>query len=207
MPDDGFFSRWSRRKSQGGRDEPPEAGPPAPAEPPVEPAAASPASGQSQAEPPSPPPTLEDVARLTPESDYSRFVAKDVDEGVKRAAMKKLFSDPHFNKMDGLDVYIDDYSQSTPIPQAVLRQMVQSQFLGLFREEAATAQDHDQPDTGARPDGGQDAGVPASYAEKDIGAAHEGTPAGPRDADEDPDLQLQPNDAARRPGPGEGTGH
>ena len=30
--------------------------------------------------------------------------------------MKKLFADPHYNVMDGLDVYIDDYSKPDPIP-------------------------------------------------------------------------------------------
>jgi hypothetical protein len=43
-----------------------------------------------------------------------------VEEGVKRAALKKLFSDPRFNVMDGLDTYIDDYSKDDPIPQAMM---------------------------------------------------------------------------------------
>ena len=30
--------------------------------------------------------------------------------------MKKLFSDPHFNVMDGLDTYIDDYGKPDPLP-------------------------------------------------------------------------------------------
>jgi hypothetical protein len=35
---------------------------------------------------------------------------------VKNAAFKKLFADPHFNVMDGLDIYIDDYSKPDPLP-------------------------------------------------------------------------------------------
>ncbi|MGS0757921.1 DUF3306 domain-containing protein, partial [Roseateles sp. GG27B] len=50
------------------------------------------------------------------------------------AAMKKLFSDPHFNVMDGLDIYIDDYTQADPIPLAMLREMNQSKALKLFEE-------------------------------------------------------------------------
>lgn len=65
-------------------------------------------------------PTLEDVEKLTHDSDYSAFMGKGVDETVKRSAMKKLFSDPHFNIMDGLDVYIDDYSKFEPISPALL---------------------------------------------------------------------------------------
>jgi Protein of unknown function (DUF3306) len=83
-----------------------------------------------------PPPTLEDVAQLTKESDFSRFVAPDVDPGVKNAAMKKLFaSDPHFNVMDGLDTYIDDYNKYEPIPKSMLRQMVNARALGLIDDE------------------------------------------------------------------------
>ena len=111
-----------------------------------------------------PPPTLEDVAQLTKESDFSRFVAPDVDPGVKNAAMKKLFaSDPHFNVMDGLDTYIDDYNKFEPLPKSMLRQLVSARALGLIDDEleeqpkpdnAATHEDADlqlQPDDAAGP--------------------------------------------------------
>ena len=39
---------------------------------------------------------------------------------VKRAALRKLFTDPHFNVMDGLDIYIDDYSKPDPMPEGML---------------------------------------------------------------------------------------
>jgi hypothetical protein len=64
-------------------------------------------------------PDLGDVARLTAESDYSLFVTKGIDKTVQRAAMKKLFSDPHFNTMDGLDIYIGDYTRASPLPAAM----------------------------------------------------------------------------------------
>ena len=54
---------------------------------------------------------------------------------VRNAAMKKLFTDPHYNVMDGLDIYIDDYSRPDPIPQAMLRQMVGAKLLKIFDEE------------------------------------------------------------------------
>ncbi len=85
---------------------------------------------------PAPPkPTLEDVEALTPESDFSRFIARDVDEKVKNSAMKKLFSDPHYNVMDGLDTYIADYNTPDPLPKAMLRQLVQARMLGLLDDE------------------------------------------------------------------------
>jgi Protein of unknown function (DUF3306) len=68
-----------------------------------------------------------------------------VDEGTRRAALRKLFADPHFNQMDGLDTYIDDYSQPDPIPAAVLagitalKNMVLADPPPLAREETERA--------------------------------------------------------------------
>jgi hypothetical protein len=170
--DDNFLSRWSRRKvavKQGAV-----VVPEAPTLPgvPVNPVraevskpSASPSIPQGERELP-PPLTLEDVAQLTKESDFSRFVAPGVDPGVKNAAMKKLFaSDPHFNVMDGLDTYIDDYNKFEPIPKSMLRQLVSARALGLIDDEleeqpkpdnADTHEDADlqlQPDDAAGPGG------------------------------------------------------
>jgi Protein of unknown function (DUF3306) len=80
-------------------------------------------------------PTMADVHELTSESDFSPFVAKNVPSEVRNSAMKKLFTDPHYNVMDRLDIYIDDYSQPDPIPESMLRQMVSAKFLNLFKAE------------------------------------------------------------------------
>jgi hypothetical protein len=79
--------------------------------------------------------TLDDVAKLNHQDDFSVFMQSGVDPDVKRAAMKKLFSDPRYNIMDGLDIYIDDYSKPDPIPPEMLRRLVQSQMLNLFKTE------------------------------------------------------------------------
>jgi len=79
-------------------------------------------------------PSLEDVDKLSKDSDFSLFVQKDVSDDVHHAAMKKLFSDPHYNVMDGLDIYIDDYSKEDPLPAGMLEKMVQSTMLGLFNK-------------------------------------------------------------------------
>jgi hypothetical protein len=130
MSEDSFFSRWSRRKAQVREGLKPED--PAPVlspeqDPPVadrclpEPSARQEVTRSAPGEPPAqaenlpPPPTLEDVARLTTESDFSPFVARHVPSEVRNAAVKKLFSDPHFNVMDGLDIYIDDYTKPSPL--------------------------------------------------------------------------------------------
>ncbi len=206
--DDGFVSRWSRRKAQvrSGQavSEPPIA--PHPVDvPPLEvaDATAPPADGAVaeppplRPEPPPLPPTLADVARLGPDSDFSRFVTPGVDEGVKHAAMKKLFADPHFNVMDGLDTYIDDYGKPDPIPEAMLRRMTQSKLLRLFDEEAADTEAgaQGQPRVNV-PAGAAAPALPQSLAAESVGDAPE------TQADEDTALRLQPDDAARSGGAG-----
>ena len=189
--DDGFLSRWSRRKVQVQTGVAPvepavSMAEPLPAQLPVAAEAVVDAPVEAPTQPTQPPLTLDDVAQLTPQSDYSRFVAPNVDDGVKRAAMKKLFTDPHYNIMDGLDTYIDDYGKPDPIPESMLRQMTQSKFLGLFDHE-------DEPappvkSTAASTNGETAPPVSQSLPEPEL--SH----------DENADLRLQQDDAAGRPG-------
>lgn len=141
MSESSFLSRWSRRKAAVREGVAVPAEPPQPAE--AEPGAV-PATAEAAPEAPqTPPPTLADVAALRPGDEIARFVARGVDESVKRAALKTLFADPHFNVMDGLDIYIDDYSKPDPIPPEILRQLRQAETLGLFEptdEERAAAE-------------------------------------------------------------------
>ena len=81
--------------------------------------------------------TLEDVEKIDRFApDFSAFMKPDVDPAVQQAALKKMFSDPHFNIMDGLDIYIDDYSKPDPIPLEMLKRMVQSDMLNIFRKDS-----------------------------------------------------------------------
>jgi len=52
-----------------------------------------------------------------------------------REALKKLFHDPHFNVMDGLDTYIDDYSKPDPLPAAMLATLRQAQKILEWAKE------------------------------------------------------------------------
>ncbi len=220
--DEGFLSRWSKRKM--GREAPVRSNEPAVSPdgvPPIKlpadsaaPTAQAPATLAPGASPPDAPalPDLDDVAKLTRESDYSPYVNLQVDPQVRNAAMKKLFSDPHFNVMDGLDTYIDDYGKPDPLPLSMLRQMTSARALGLFAdEEAAEAK--------AKALAGAQAAAPApdpsALAWDAAKASPDGAPPGvlaqsPPDeieaAHEDTDLRLQPDDAARRPGPDESPG-
>ena len=78
---------------------------------------------------------LPSIDGLTGESDFSPFMQNDVAPEMRNQAMKKLFTDPHYNIMDGLDTYIDDYGKPDPIPPAMLRMLNQSKFLRLFEDE------------------------------------------------------------------------
>ena len=119
MSDDNFLSRWSRRKHEANREPTP-----APVEPAAKPAAAADSAtvGEGGKQEPAELPPLES---LTPESDFSPFMKSEVNPATRRAALKTLFQDPRFNVMDGLDVYIDDYSKPDPLPVGWLEKMHQ----------------------------------------------------------------------------------
>jgi hypothetical protein len=135
---DGFLGRWSRRKAglepEGLDSAAPDLKPKVtPSSVPSDKKTIESAPAPAEAEPL--PPTLEEaesIDRFAP--DFSAFMKPNVDPAVQQAAMKKLFSDPHFNIMDRLDIYIDDYSIPDPIPMEMLKRMVQSESLGLFRK-------------------------------------------------------------------------
>lgn len=133
-----FLSRWSRRKIDARRAEeeakpaaPPEAGVPAVPPSDAEDPTASIAPG-------APLPRIEELRGV--ESEYRDFLRPEVDEALRRSALKQLFQDPHFNIMDGLDTYIDDYTKADPIPEAMLRTLNQAQGLIFDREDRPGAE-------------------------------------------------------------------
>lgn len=220
----GFLGRWARRKTDALQGKPLDE-PVAPATPPVAaagtvvrppspaPAEPAPPPADAAAQPEKKLPTMEDVKLLTKDSDFKPFMAGDVGPEVRNAAMKKLFADPHFNVMDGLDIYIDDYSKPDPIPESMLRQMVGARFLNLFdgedkdkqavpvsspRESAnnptdeTMAQSYENPalsDPTLPPDPSSQPELPI-----DSGASHENHAH--------TDLRLQPDDAPPAPDAG-----
>ena len=115
-----FGSRWSRLKREAREN-----------------AVEKPRTAPGAADAAAPPPDLPPTDALTFDSDYRQFLHPKVEEGVRRAALKKLFSDPRFNVMDGLDVYIDDYSKTEPIPAAMLAGLKQAQNILQWAKEDA----------------------------------------------------------------------
>ena len=124
--------RWSRRKLASTRSAMPEAAKPADPtrsseSPPALTAGATMMSNQVQdaGTPASAPAPLPGVESLTFDSDFTAFMRPGVDPSLRRQALAKLLHDPRFNVMDGLDIYIDDYSKPDPLDPEVVKQMVQ----------------------------------------------------------------------------------
>lgn len=105
-----FLSRWARLKQRTREQDKVRQDPPLP-----------------RAEDAATAPDLPPLEALNLDSDYGDFFHPKVDENLRRAALKRLFSDPHFNIMDGLDVYIEDYSKPSPLPPEMLATLRQAQ--------------------------------------------------------------------------------
>jgi hypothetical protein len=132
-------------------------------------------------------PELPPLDSLNFESDFGAFMRAKVDEGVRRAALKKLFSDPRFNVMDGLDVYIDDYSKTEPIPPAMLAGLRQAQNILQWAKE--DAEERSRKELEQKAAAREKLGPPAPLAVQpapEIAAAVPAAPALPQDEGEKP---------------------
>jgi hypothetical protein len=129
--EEAFLQRWSRRKK----------------ETPVEKTDEKPA------------PTLPPVDKLTPESDFTGFMHPKVEDALRRVALKKLFSDPHFNVPDPYEAFSGDWTGGEPIPDEMLAALNQAQQL-LFsdkkkeepKEEISSEEKPKQPDESGKQD-------------------------------------------------------
>jgi hypothetical protein len=80
-----------------------------------------------------PAPALPPVEELTPESDFTGFMHPKVEDALRRVALKKLFSDPHFNVADPFEAYSGDWTGGEPIPEEMLATLKQAEQL-LFSD-------------------------------------------------------------------------
>jgi hypothetical protein len=116
-----FFERWSRLKKEEKRALPATEQKPAPALPPVE--------------------------KLTAESDFTGFMHPKVEQALRRVALKKLFSDPHFNIPDPFEPYSGNFNVEDPISPELLATLKQADQLvfGEKQEQQAAADKKDEP--------------------------------------------------------------
>jgi len=104
-----FLHRWSRRKHQAEKE--------------------TPAVAEEKPAPPLPP-----VDKLTAESDFSGFMHPKVEDALRRAALKKLFNDPHFNIPDPFEPYSGDWTVGEAITPELLATLNQAKT-HLFSEQ------------------------------------------------------------------------
>jgi len=119
-----FLSRWSRLKSE------------------------SKDPGQKTEDTPTkteeaPMPVLPALDELTADSDFTGFMHPKVDDALRRAALKKLFSDPHFNVPDPYEPFSGDWTGGEPISEEMLATLNQARTL-LFNKEEKKEQAKDE---------------------------------------------------------------
>jgi len=110
-----FLRRWSRLKHTQAAEKP--------AEKPVEKGAEA------------PPAPLPPVDTLTPDADFTGFMQPKIEDALRRAALKKLFSDPHFNIPDPFEAYSGDWTGGEPIPPEMLATLNQAKTLLFDKQE------------------------------------------------------------------------
>ena len=188
------LSRWSRRKLEAARAQSAPAREAAPA--PVAPQA--PLQQSPQPAPHSAPdaaPALPPIESLTIDSEFAAFFKPGVAEATKRAALKQLFRDPRFNIMDGLDVYVGDYTQPDPISPEMMKQLLHTRHVFNPPKTEVNAEGHVvdvvEPTEQAEPEASP--GAAAAIAISD-GAGDANPPPGAVDdsAERDPARQADP---------------
>jgi hypothetical protein len=196
MSEDNFLSRWSRRKIEARKGEGESAPGARPGDdasqlvPPTQsiPAQAIAPGPDNGARAPAPlrgrpAEELPALESLTPHSDFSPFMREGVDPALKGHALRTLFSDPALYPMDGLDVYIDDYSQPDPLPEGWLEKL--NQF--------ATLDSHNQPERDA--EASKVPAIPASTPPTESAQALPISQAEPSPAGPPSDTSATPPDA------------
>lgn len=93
---------------------------------------------------------LPDTKTLDFNADFSPFMQQGVDADTRRQALRKLFMTDHYRAMDGLDVYVEDYSRPVLLSSDLLQTLDHAQALLQKTQqesvaEAATEQLPDQP--------------------------------------------------------------
>jgi len=164
------LKRWSQRKRAAARTDRAE---PLPSEAPVAEVPAAAAIATTDAAPAAMPEAapLPPVDSLTFVSDFSAFMQPKIDEETKRAALRKLFSDPSFNVMDGLDIYVGDYTQPDPMPAGMLEKL---SAVYAMLDPAEPVQDDKV--AAANPPAPADA-APVAATESSVGVTAEPAPA------------------------------
>jgi len=118
-----FLSRWSRLKREAPEKEK--------------------ALEERKAEEAKPAPVLPPVESLTPQSEFAPFMHPKVGDQLRRMALKKLFSDPHFKIPDPFEPFSGDWTGAEAIPPEMLAKLNQARS-ALFSPEERQKQDDEE---------------------------------------------------------------
>ncbi|MGH8738076.1 MAG: DUF3306 domain-containing protein [Burkholderiales bacterium] len=119
-----FLARWSRLKQEQRAEEQPVKAVPAPAE--------QGAHGAAPVQLPLP-------ETLTPQSDFSAFMGPQVEDALRRAALKTLFAHPQINVADPFEPYSGDWTVGEAIPKEMLARMHEARAALRPQPEAQAA--------------------------------------------------------------------
>jgi hypothetical protein len=147
----GFLDRWSQRKREDeARATPPTQGlAPAAVEAPPETRPEAVAIELTDADMPP-------LESLEEDSDYSGFLSPKVSEALRKAALRKLFSQSRFNAVDGLDDYAEDYTRFEPLGNVVTHEMRRMLERARKALEEGSAAKPEAPPVAAEADSGAD---------------------------------------------------
>ena len=167
--DDGFLTRWSRRKARADRAEPSDA---------AEEAADRPLAARPA------PDTIDES------TDMSGFFSPGVSEELRNQALRRLFRMAKFNITDGLDDYNEDFRNFAPLGDIVTSDMRHRMEMDRDKEESdALAQ-------GEPPPASPEVDADAETDNEDEGATSDARPEAPpgdiddrreTEGDDDPD--------------------
>ena len=116
----GFLSRWSRRKTQVRRGQKPQA----PTELNEQTPGAVSAKAEQVVKQDASDADLPSIDQLNENSDYSAFMSPKVSEHLRLTALRKLFHTPQFNVIDPVDQFALDWNGFTPLGSIVTHDMV-----------------------------------------------------------------------------------
>ena len=136
-------------------------------------------------------------------SDYSGFLSPGVSEGLRRRALRKLFTSAVFNVPDGLDDYDEDFTSFPALGDIVTSDMKHQAEMEAERAKQARA----RSDAAASPEdeaGGAGDGRPAQADAEAAGAADGEvvSPAGEQPAGEQVAGSAEPSGLTAAPGRG-----
>jgi hypothetical protein len=196
-----FFSRWARLKKESR-----EAVPAVKADVPELPAECAPEPGDdadSQAmaapevtqRPAEEPPELPPLESLTAESDFGAFMHPGVDSALRRAALRKMFSNPIYAVVDELDPFRADFAAFTPLGSTITSDM-KFHAERLLREQLEKAAESAESDGTAVPETGE-TGPDEQRGQHASETAPDAAVAGDTDAGDDSMMPTENNDERR----------